>query len=55
MDTQANVQKRKTTNIIPNEHAIDLSTLDGPTIIIDHQCYGLPSNIEEDLDDSNIN
>jgi hypothetical protein len=28
--------------------------LDGPTIIVDHLRYGLPFNIEDDLDDFDI-
>jgi len=55
IDTQTNVQKRKRANAVQNEYAIDLLALDGPTIIVDHLRYKLPSNIEDDLDDSNIN
>ena len=54
MGTQANIQKRKRADTVPNEHAIDLSALNGPTIIIDHQRHRLPSNIKEDSDNSNI-
>ena len=54
IDTQTNIQKRKRADTVPNKHAINLLALDGPTIIVDHLCYGLPSNIKEDLDDSNV-
>ena len=28
--------------------------MDGPTIIVDHSRHGLPSNIEEDSEDSDV-
>jgi hypothetical protein len=54
MDTQNNVQKRKRADTVPDEYGIDLAALDGPTIIVDHLRHGLPSNIEEDSEDSDV-
>jgi len=38
-----------------DEYAIDLATLDGLTIIVNRLRYKLPSNIEEDLNDFDVN
>jgi hypothetical protein len=54
MDTGTNIQKRKRADTVPNEHAIDLAAVDGPAMIVDHSRYGLPSNIEEDPEDSDV-
>jgi hypothetical protein len=54
IDTQTNVQKRKRADTVPNEYAINLAELDGLTIIVDHLRHGLPSNIEEDSEDSDV-
>jgi len=54
MDNQSNFQKRKRANAVQNKYTIDLLALDGPTIIVDHLRHGLPSNIEEDSDDSDV-
>ncbi len=54
MDTQANIQKRKGADTALNEYAFECLIDGEPTIIVDTSRYGLPSNIEDDLEDSDV-
>jgi hypothetical protein len=54
MDTQANIQKRKRADTAPNEHAFECSIEGEPTIIVDTSRHWLPSNIEYDSEDSDV-
>jgi hypothetical protein len=54
MDVQANIQKRKRADTAQNQHAFECSIEGEPTIIVDTSRHGLPSNIEDDSDDSDV-
>ena len=54
MDYQINIQKRKQADIIQDVLIITGTADNEDTIIIDTRRYGLPSIIEDDPDDSDI-
>ena len=54
MDTQANIQKRKRADTAPNENVFECLIEGEPTIIVDTSRHGLPSNIEDDSEDSDV-
>jgi hypothetical protein len=54
MDTKANIQKRKRADTAPNEYAFECSIDGEPTIIVDTSRHGLPSNIEDNPEDSDV-
>ena len=54
MDHQINTQKRKRAHIIQDALIIAGAADDENTIIVDTGRYGLPSIIEDDPDDSDI-
>jgi hypothetical protein len=54
MDHQINIQKRKRADIIQDTLIITGVADDKDTIIVDTRRHGLPSIIEDDLDDSDI-
>jgi hypothetical protein len=55
MDIQANIQKRKRADTAPNEYIFEYLIDGEPAIIVDTLRYGLPSNIEDNSDNSDIN
>jgi hypothetical protein len=54
MDGQINVQKRKRADTVPNTTAIPVELDPEETIVVDHPSFGLPSNIEDDPNDSDV-
>jgi hypothetical protein len=54
MDNQINIQKRKRVNILEDAFIIAYAAEDNETIIVDTSRYGLPSIIEDNPEDSDI-
>jgi hypothetical protein len=54
MDHQTNIQKRKRADIIQDALIIAGAADDEETIIVDTRRHGLPSIIEDDPDDSDV-
>jgi hypothetical protein len=55
MDSQINIQKRKRAIIFEDQQIIAGIANDENTIIIDDSRHGLPSIIEDDSDESDVN